>query len=318
MSPPDADLPRQHERGCHVRHGRTGERDMALQRTYSTRTSPPSWRRTPSHQLRNSECGAVCRTAPHFLCLMSDSSGRRIYETGEFPADRLVSRSAKAAPIRPPVSLVISSGKIRLRLDGYGKAEMRGQRGSAKDKKSGIHNFCPADPFPLIMLMAGVALTKPTSRAAKLWSSICSFLPKAETVGKRLEKLRRRETPQHDDPDGRDHLHFPSSGIRKAAALYCRYTAPRRASARSGKSLEENLAKPPNTFRLFCGAKWRQSISAAEKKQDRNALSEGGETASSGKTAEYLRCGHGNKTDWSSSGKRSCPPREKPHAHRKW
>ena len=41
--------------------------------------------------------------------------GRRIYETGEFPADRLVSRSAKAAPIRPPVSLVISSGKIRLR-----------------------------------------------------------------------------------------------------------------------------------------------------------------------------------------------------------
>ena len=41
--------------------------------------------------------------------------GRRIYETGEFPADRLVSRSAKAAPIKPPVSLVISSGKIRLR-----------------------------------------------------------------------------------------------------------------------------------------------------------------------------------------------------------
>ena len=41
------------------------------------------------------------------------------------------------------------------------------------------------------MLMAGVALTKPTSRAAKLRSSICSFLPKAENG---RERPRRRSS----------------------------------------------------------------------------------------------------------------------------
>ena len=117
------------------------------------------------------------------------------------------------------------------------------------------------------MLMAGVALTKPTSRAAKLRSSICSFLPKAENG---RERPRRRSSaagrlPSMTIPMDATTCIASSSGIREGSSfilpIYC--TAPSVSPIR--EKARRNLAKPPNTFRLFCGEKWRQSISAAEK-----------------------------------------------------
>lgn len=67
--------------------------------------------------------------------------GRRIYETGEFPADCLVSRSAKAAPIRPPVCLVISSGKIRLRSTATVKPRCEAGAEAPQTRKAAFITF---------------------------------------------------------------------------------------------------------------------------------------------------------------------------------
>lgn len=67
--------------------------------------------------------------------------GRRIYEPGEFPADCLVSRSAKAAPIRPPVSLVISSGKIRLRSTATVKPRCEASAEAPQTRKAAFITF---------------------------------------------------------------------------------------------------------------------------------------------------------------------------------
>ena len=241
-----------------------------------------------------------------FLCLMSDSSGTPYLRNRGIPGGSSCQQKRQSRTHKTAGQLGDKQRKDQAPLDGHGKAEMRGQRGSAADKKSGIHNFAPRiHSLDHADGRSGAdKADKQGGKAAVIHMQLSAQSRKRP--GKAApEKLRRRgDSPSMTIPMDATTCIASSSGIREGSSfilpIYC--TAPSVSPIR--ERARRNLAKPPNTFRLFCGAKWRQSISAAEKSRiGMLSFRRGEKLHPSGKTAEYLRRGHGNKTDQYPSGK---------------
>ena len=196
---------------------------------------------------------------------------------------------------------------------------MRGQRGSAADEKRSVHDLAPLVHFPDHADGRGGTNEADQQRGK---AAIIHMQLSAQSAQRPEEnapkKLCRGKAAQHDDGDGRDDLHRliqrhqrrQQRDIADVLHRTERQPNPRKRLDEPGKTAEQ--------LRRFLRGETKAEYQRRREQQNREALREKGKKLHpAGKSAQYLRCGHGDETDQNPLGKGFRILRlQKPHPHR--